>query len=89
MGYVDGQKKSGHKCPLFCVVCYESLLTCFKCLVEIGYYVINVLSTDRCSNIVGRYACRKLLSFVKLLMCCAGRMYHKGFTVTYIGKVTG
>ena len=46
MGYVDGQKKSGHKCPLFCIVYYESLLTCFKCLIEILDDVCHVFDAN-------------------------------------------
>ena len=46
-----------------CIFPHDYLpLTCFKCVVEISYYIIDVLSTNRSPNIIWRYTCRKLLS---------------------------
>ena len=58
-------------------------------MVNVGYYIIYVLSANRNTDIIIRYACCELFGLSQLLVGRAGGVNHQSFAVADIGEMAG
>src|SRR6185312_6198721 len=73
-----------------CKINFYVLLFCknlFKRLLHVGFYIINMLDTDRYAKKCWRNTGRQLFLVCQLLMCSCSRLYDQSFGITDIRKV--